>query len=1350
MLTCDQCSNLLLDFVYDLLDEEETLQLRDHLADCAQCQERLTQAEDTQRLFGKAAQVYDNIPTFTGPDTLADETATEDTQELEAAPAKLEATSTAPSEQITAKTIHDNPNSSKTSLDRTKSSRKWIWSAVATAALVLLSFTGWSYVAYQDKLNAKKTAIRKLELSIARIDGEWNDYNQVYNKKLASLPKQIPQEELFLRLYGSQNYHISAPAVVRLDAQNLDGKRVPVQVSYNITKVDGTNLHAKTNEFSPDGSCLLKIPPNLNVKPNENLKLSVQARVPGTQAQASVEQSLLAKTPQFLSHLALNKSVYRTNDILFFRTLTLDRFRLTPPKKEFQFRYSILDSAGEVIQTLLSKSTKAGIGGGEFALTNQFKDGTYALLVEPITESGEVAKFMTPIRQPFVVRRKQKLLVAFRRPRFGVGDKIDIQVSVEKNFANNSGRAGKNQLPEQMPNPSGEKAKGPARGTNGPQTHFRQTPVLPQTVTAQLVLTQRGGSQLKTRLGTGGGSAAVPGAPIPPDFKPSVPPTPGLGVPNKVKGKNNHGRWGRDNQWPDPKFGPGGMRGVPGAEVLATSGQRFTLPPMQSSVTPNTPANFSLEVPKGVLVDEMEVKVKLCDGIQDPVVHQTVPLIPVAWSIEFFPEGGHLIQGVPNTVYTRITATEEYRRKPLLGKLVDQTGEVVSSVRLPPLPPTQDVFSRVGQFRFTPKAKQKYTLKVWPAGQHGKKPLSEVTLPSVRDKGVALTVANPADQENTPLRMKLFSPSPQDRIFLLATCRGHAVGQLLTTATPNGTQVELEPVQGTRGVVRLTAYRVNSTELTPVCERLVFRFPKTRLQFEASTQLADNLQPEQTSQQVNQVALRLRCQNEVGKIWSANALVGVTKEETSLTPESRETPDLPSYLYLLKDIDRPSDLDDSQLVASDTPTNRRRLNNLLAVQGWRQFVPRPGTSGDPEKNDRNAADNNFQEGQGQEPEPLLLYADNREQTKEAMQLSLAKKQKAIEFERKTKHQELVQTRDQAVLQLQTVRASLAEYTRRPQYLVTFAILGTLAVLIAVSLVYIFLGFYRLAQNHPKATKNLALACGLLFVSLVLNGSTTTLRTTRTGRLPKEQLAVANPRTLSLDAPLQRQRLPKFRLAPRLPVVSIERRTTELGKVRREPGNQSAAMNKAIEHQQRTLNNNPPLFVLSSAARSNYSAFEATTRNMLVETWFDRAKRRQEQDTQRARSKSGPGKDLKSPADATKKSGKSQKGKKEAKATGTKKNPIPTEQKDLPAGTVQFGRYVSRRFAWTAASPNEEMPDTLLWAPAVQLNNGKAELRFDIPKAPAMYRMIVIGNDDQGRFGYLEGIIQPGEHPNLVK
>src|SRR5262245_31385150 len=67
MTTCDQCSDLLWDLLYDLLDAEQAQALRRHLDGCPACRAALAAAEAQKNLVARAARMYETVPPFQAP-----------------------------------------------------------------------------------------------------------------------------------------------------------------------------------------------------------------------------------------------------------------------------------------------------------------------------------------------------------------------------------------------------------------------------------------------------------------------------------------------------------------------------------------------------------------------------------------------------------------------------------------------------------------------------------------------------------------------------------------------------------------------------------------------------------------------------------------------------------------------------------------------------------------------------------------------------------------------------------------------------------------------------------------------------------------------------------------------------------------------------------------------------------------------------------------------------------------------------------------------------------------------------------------------------------------------------------
>ena len=130
-----------------------------------------------------------------------------------------------------------------------------------------------------------------------------------------------------------------------------------------------------------EGQGSVQVPPLKMDQPQARVVMEAKA----AKADAHIEELLRVAEPQQTSHLAfaLNKSIYAVGDVAFFRSLTLDRFNLTPPT---HFQSPLLAIRCSTIMAAPSKelpgqTNAGGIGGGELAsLTPDLASGEYALV----------------------------------------------------------------------------------------------------------------------------------------------------------------------------------------------------------------------------------------------------------------------------------------------------------------------------------------------------------------------------------------------------------------------------------------------------------------------------------------------------------------------------------------------------------------------------------------------------------------------------------------------------------------------------------------------------------------------------------------------------------------------------------------------------------------------------------------------------------------------------------------------------------------------------------------------------------------------------------------------------------
>src|SRR5262249_22260667 len=137
--------------------------------------------------------------------------------------------------------------------------------------------------------------------------------------------------------------NVQAGAANRFDIQvkPIDPDK-PVPVAQLQAKV--VNAKTKAVLFEKQLAALapntLLLPQNLAVKPGDDLVLLLEADV-GGDAPAQVKEHLALVFPEYVTHLTTDRPMYRPGETVHFRSLTLERFSLTPAGEELHLRFRI-------------------------------------------------------------------------------------------------------------------------------------------------------------------------------------------------------------------------------------------------------------------------------------------------------------------------------------------------------------------------------------------------------------------------------------------------------------------------------------------------------------------------------------------------------------------------------------------------------------------------------------------------------------------------------------------------------------------------------------------------------------------------------------------------------------------------------------------------------------------------------------------------------------------------------------------------------------------------------------------------------------------------------------------------
>ncbi len=1146
MVSCDRCSDLLLDHLYGLLDGAEAQGLRDHLSACPACRSALTEAEVQQRLISRASHIYVEVPAFTAP--AAEPVAP--TPEPAAVPAPA--------------TLPLPPR------------RRLRWGWLSAAAGLLLAALGlYGVYAYQQGLASRQDSLRLARGEVKRLDERFAEAQVGFRHQLAALPVALRDESLYLRVTGPAGYSPSSGGRYHILTRDPEGNAARAAVTVRL--VDPVPAPGRTlleTQLESKGEQTVTLPPGLGVRPGSMPRLEVEART--GKAPARVEEMLAVPAPAYVTHLATSKPTYRTGEMLYFRSLTLDRFSLKPPAPEVRLTFTLL---GPDNQPVFRETgvTQNGIAGGQFPLALDLDEGQYTLQVAAASADGKGPQVL-PERHRLRVTRVESPRLRFDRPHYAPG---------EKGVATFHGRRLLNGLP--VPN--------------------------------QEVVVE----------------ADLDGKPLP------------------LAG------------------------GAPGKPLqLRTDQEGKALIPF--AIPPDAPAKGSAS---------LRIRVRINDGLREQKVSEQVTVAPRrdgagAVAVEFFPEGGELVAGLPARVYFQARDADG-RPVALEGRVLDRGGAEVARARTAEGVPGRGVFS------FTPAAGQSYRLEARPA----KGSAAVAALPAVRPEGVALTAPESVAAEGAPLRVTVYDSVPGRSLLVVATCRGRLVDQREVRGSRSGTAVELHPVSGTRGVVRVTICEVRTGTLVPLAERLVYRAPAQFLALSVAG--GDGKAPRRFAPGAS-IDLTARAAREDGQPADAWLLAAVVAEGTRAGAQRQAEESPAARFYLTREIRHPQDLEDADILLADKAGARQALDLFLGTGGWRRIV-RPEPAGEAvvllePKEARTRAMAGL---------PAVLIADNGEQAvKERYLAALAARRRALGEQAERSLAALSAERERRAEDARLAAADLERYEARPREYLAQAVTVLLLGLFAAGGLFLAIGLVRVARGAGSGAPSFAAACGALALCVVTYLLTSDLRTPADTDGSGARVADLAAKPGQFD-PGRPDRADERRAQAHpsrhgnLHVLGGGTQTADAL-----PGAAKGSANSAQQPVSPTVGDLPPRGIGKGLERPMVMVRPKVGPGVMPMAKPFRA---------------GPkpvGPPPRVPGGMAKKGG---------------------NGADEPQILV-LQEYAHRRWG---GSPS--LQDTVYWHPALYAAGGTAHLRFDLPDGVQTYRVVLYGHDGAGRLGTYVGKIQ---------
>jgi hypothetical protein len=340
-------------------------------------------------------------------------------------------------------------------------------------------------------------------------------------------------------------------------------------------------------------------------------------------------------------------------------------------------------------------------------------------------------------------------------------------------------------------------------------------------------------------------------------------------------------------------------------------------------------------LPKEIQRGQASVAVVFTDGgAVEPIV-KPVPVVVNKLSVEFYPEGGDLIAGVPNRIYFQ-ARTPLGKPAQMSGRIVDQAGAKVAEVATLSDDAEPGINQGQGRFTFTPQIGVNYKLLVDnPAGI-----ADSMNLPAAKDSGVVLETGLGVTDDQQPLQLRVTNVGSDRALMVGAYARGRLLAHERFTITSGQTKdIRLQPTPGFGGVTRVTVFEERgdgqNRELAPLAERLVFR----KVNKKVNLTVAPNKLAYAPGEKVE---LKLSAKDETGKSVPTVTMLGVVNQSVVTMADEKTFRQMPTHFLLTAEVEKAEDLEHVDVLLGTHPKAETALDLLLGVQGWRRFAEKSG------------------------------------------------------------------------------------------------------------------------------------------------------------------------------------------------------------------------------------------------------------------------------------------------------------------------------------------------------------------------------------------------------------------------
>lgn len=238
---------------------------------------------------------------------------------------------------------------------------------------------------------------------------------------------EIAADHLRLRMTGPARLQAGAVNEFSIATTTVTGEPVSEAVEFALRSADEMRrLLANREHTNQAGLLNVSIPPDMDLP--SRVLLEVTALRNGKRQ--TVTAPLAVDPVRFVSHLSLDRPLYRPGDTIRYRSLSLSRFGLAADRP-LAVQFEIHDPSGAVVPGSESQGiTDRGVGSGEFVLPESVAGGQYTLVARSLEDAFPEERHTFFIRSYRLPRLKKEL--EFTRDSYTAGDRVAADLSAQR------------------------------------------------------------------------------------------------------------------------------------------------------------------------------------------------------------------------------------------------------------------------------------------------------------------------------------------------------------------------------------------------------------------------------------------------------------------------------------------------------------------------------------------------------------------------------------------------------------------------------------------------------------------------------------------------------------------------------------------------------------------------------------------------------------------------------------------------------------------------------------------------------------------------------------------------------